>query len=51
MANKDLKYFMREHKEEIVTVPGPASIKDEKGTVINFEIKVLASPRTLAATC
>lgn len=41
MAKKDLKYFMREHKEEIITVAGPASIKDEDGNVINLEVKVL----------
>ena len=38
---KNLKYFMREHKEEIITVPGPASITDENGKVIDLEIKVL----------
>lgn len=41
MPKKDLKYFMREHKEEIVTVAGPATIKDEDGNVINLEVKVL----------
>lgn len=38
---KDLKYFMREKKEEIIAAPGPESFKDEKGNVINFEIRVL----------
>ncbi len=42
MASKDLKYFMRDTKEEIVTAPGPSSFKDENGDVINFEIKVLS---------
>lgn len=41
MPKKDLKYFMREHKEEIVTVAGPATIKDDNGEVINLEVKVL----------
>lgn len=41
MAKKDLKYFMREHKEEIIVVPGPDSIKDDDGKVVDFEIKVL----------
>ena len=41
MAKKDLKYFMREHKEEIVTVDGPSTIRDENGDVVKFEIKVL----------
>ena len=37
MANKDLRYFMREEAkvEQIVTVPGPESIKDENGKVIS----------------
>lgn len=41
MAKKDLKYFMRSMEPEIVTVPGPESIKDENGEVIQFEIKKL----------
>ena len=41
MPKKDLKYFMREHKEEIVTVPGIETIKDEDGKVIDFEVRVL----------
>ena len=28
---KDLKYFMRDLKPEIVTAPGPNSFKDEDG--------------------
>ena len=38
---KDLKYFMRDKKDEIVTAPGPESFKDENGNVIDFEIRVL----------
>ncbi len=38
---KDLKYFMRENKEEVITAPGPASFVDENGNVIDFEIRVL----------
>lgn len=38
---KNLKYFMRDVKPEIVTAPGPSSFKDESGKVIDFEIKVL----------
>ena len=41
MANKNLKYFMRDTKDEIVTVPGPETFKDENGKVIDLEIKVL----------
>lgn len=41
-SKKDLKYFMRNTESEIVTVPGPESFKDEKGNVIQFEIKVLS---------
>lgn len=42
MEKKNLKYFMRDTKEEIVTAPGPESFKDEDGKVIDFEIKVLS---------
>lgn len=40
-VKKDLKYFMRSRETEIVTAPGPDSIKDENGEVVEFEIKVL----------
>ena len=46
MAQKrDLRVFMRESAktEEIVTVPGPDSIKDEDGKPIMLEIKVLSN--------
>ncbi len=43
MAQKDLKYFMREQKEEIVTAPGPDTITDENGEPIQLEIRVLSS--------
>lgn len=43
MANKSLKYFMRDNTEEVVTVPGLPSFKDENGKVIDFEIKVLSN--------
>ena len=36
MEKKNLKYFMRDTKDEIVTAPGPDSFKDENGKVINF---------------
>lgn len=39
---KDLKYFMRERKEEIVKAMGPESFKDDEGNVIEFEIKKLS---------
>ena len=42
MAKKDLKYFMRSKESEIVTVPGPDTLKDEEGNTIQFEIKVLS---------
>lgn len=45
MAKKDLKYFMRSNEEEIVTVPGPDSFKDEDGNVIQFEIKKLTQEK------
>lgn len=40
--NKDLKYFMRSEEPEIVTVPGPSTIKDEEGHILPLEIKVLS---------
>lgn len=42
MEKKNLKYFMRDTKDEIVTAPGPDNFKDENGKVIDFEIKVLS---------
>lgn len=44
-AKKDLKYFMRETKEEIITVPGPETFRDEEGNVIDLEVRVLTSAR------
>lgn len=43
MAAKSLKYFMREEAktEQVFTVPGIESIKDENGKVVDFEIKKL----------
>lgn len=40
---KDLKFFMREQKDEIVTAPGPDTILDEAGKPIELEIRVLSS--------
>lgn len=42
MSKKNLQYFMRSTQQEVVTVPGPESFKDEEGKVIDFEIKVLS---------
>lgn len=42
MATKNLKYFMRDVKDEIITADGPESFKDEDGNVIQLEIKVLS---------
>lgn len=39
---KDLKYFMREREEQIVTAPGPDTFVDENGEVIELEIRVLS---------
>ena len=43
--NKSLSYFMRDSAkaQEIVTVPGPDSIRDEEGHVVMLEIKVLGN--------
>lgn len=40
-VKKDLTYFMRSNEPEIITAPGPETFKDEKGNVIQFEIKKL----------
>lgn len=42
MATKNLKYFMRDVKDEVVTAAGPDTFKDENGEVIQLEIKVLS---------
>ncbi len=39
---KNLSYFMKENKEEIVTVPAPESFKDENGNPIEMEIRMLS---------
>lgn len=41
MANKSLKYFMRKEmvEEQVVEVPGPATITDEKGEPVILSIK------------
>lgn len=39
---KDLKYFMRSVEPEVVTVPGPDTIRDEDGNVLPLEIRVLS---------
>lgn len=44
---KDLKYFMRNTEPEIVTVPGPDTIKDEDGNVLPLEIKVLTQEQII----
>lgn len=43
-TKRDLKYFMRPEAktEEIVTAPGPDTIKGEDGNPIELEIKVLS---------
>lgn len=42
---KNLSYFMREEKEEIITVPAPDSFKDENGKPIQMEVKTLSGER------
>lgn len=39
---KNLSYFMREQKEEIVKAQAPDSFKDENGKPIEMEIKLLS---------
>lgn len=43
--NKNLSYFMREHKEEIITVPAPESFKDENGKRIEMKVKLISNER------
>lgn len=42
---KNLSYFMREHKEEIITVPAPESFKDENGKRLEMKVKLLSNER------
>lgn len=39
---KNLNYFMRDTKDEVITVKGPDSFKDDKGNVLDLQIKVLS---------
>lgn len=43
MANKNLKYFMRDEskQEQVFQVPAPARFVDEKGEVVQMEVKKL----------
>lgn len=41
MSGKNLKYFMRPVDDAIITAPAPASFKDEKGNVVQMEIRRL----------
>lgn len=45
MANKSLSYFMRKPTNAVITVPGPASFKDEDGKVIQFQVRELTQTR------
>lgn len=40
---RNLSYFMKETKEEIVKVKAPESFKDENGNVIDMEVKLLSN--------
>lgn len=40
---RNLSYFMRETKEEIVKVKAPESFKDENGNIIEMEVKLLSN--------
>ena len=44
---KNLRYFMRNElkEEKIVTIPGPDTIRDENGDVIQMEVKLLSHKR------
>ena len=43
MAKRDLKYFMREREEQIISVPGPETFIDENGNALDLEIRVLSN--------
>lgn len=43
--NKNLSYFMREHKEEIITVPAPETFTDENGKRLEMKVKILSNER------
>lgn len=47
MSKYSLQYFMREElkKDEVVEVPGMETFKDENGTIIPFQIKILGVDR------
>ena len=40
---RNLSYFMKETKEEIVKVKAPESFKDENGNAIDMEVKLLSN--------
>ena len=42
---KNLRYFMREEKEEVVTVPAPDNFVDEKGNRLEMQVKTLPRAR------
>ena len=44
-GKRDLKFFMREEKEEIITAPAPESFVDDNGDRIDMQIKVLKRTR------
>lgn len=43
MAKRDLKYFMRDREDQVITVPGPDTFTDENGNVLDLEIRVLSN--------
>ncbi len=45
MSNRDLKFFMREQKEETVITPAPEGFVDDEGNPLELEIKVLSNAR------
>jgi len=42
---KDLSYFMRDQKEEIVTAPAPRGLVDDDGKPLELEIRVLSADK------
>lgn len=49
MAEKNLAYFMRDltKEREVIEIPGVESIKDEKGKVVPFRVRLLSNKEVM----
>lgn len=41
----NIKYFLKNHDDEIITIPAPASFTDEEGNVVQMQVKILSQER------